>query len=213
MAKTLTNEVKTGFMVMVCLIILIGFTVSVGRLSVFQKQYRIKAVFSKVAGVENDSPVRLCGVEIGKVESVGLLYKDQETKVEATLLLDKDAKPREDSRAFVTTLGLMGEKYIELSSGSKGAAFLKPGSTIQGEEPLQMEDLFEAGKKIASEVETTLGDISRLARHLDELVVENREDIDEVIGNIKRTTANFEEFSADIKSNPWKLMIKSKEEK
>lgn len=211
MAKVFTDEVKTGFMVIICLIILFGLTISVSKVGFFQKQYKIKAVFGKVAGIENDALVRLSGVEVGKVELVELIYdKDGGTKVHATLLLNKDAKPRVDSKAFVTVLGLMGEKYIELSSGSKGAAFLKPGSTIQGEEPLQIEDLFEAGKKIAQEVEATLGDIGRLARHLDELVVDNRKDIDAIIGNLKRTTSNLEEFSDDIKRNPWKLMSKSR---
>lgn len=211
MAKILTNEVKTGFLVIVCLVILISLTVSVGKFSFFQKQYEIKVIFNWVAGVENDAPVRLSGVEVGKVEDVQLAYKGAETKVLLTLLLNSDAKLREDSRAYVTTLGLMGEKYIELSSGSKGSPFLKPGSTIMGEDPMRIEDMMDIGKRIADEVETTLADIRKLSNHLDEMVVDNRANIDEVISSLKRTTANFEEFSDDIKRNPWKLMIKAKE--
>jgi phospholipid/cholesterol/gamma-HCH transport system substrate-binding protein len=211
MAKLLTNELKTGFLVVLSIAILMGFTLSVGKFSVFQKQYKLYVVFDRVAGVESDAPVRLSGVEVGKVENIELSYKGDETKVKIGILLYKNAKPRQDSKAYVTTLGLMGEKYIELSSGSKGSPFLKPGSTIIGEDPVQMEELVEIGKKVASEVEDTLGQIRSLAQHLDELVVDNRGNIDSIIGNLDRTTENFEEFSDDIKRNPWKLLIKAKE--
>ena len=208
MAKMMTNEVKTGLLVVICLTILIVFTVSVGKISMFGKQYRIQVLFNWVAGLENDAPVRLSGVNAGKVEDVKLIYRGDETKVLLTLVLDSDAKVREDSKAHVTTLGLMGEKYVELTAGSSGKPFLKPGKTIEGEDPLQMEELVKIGKQIAAEVEATLGDIRKLTNHIDELVVDNREDIDETIGNLNRTTKNLEEFSYDLKNNPWKLFVK-----
>ena len=211
MAKGLTNEIKTGFLVVICLVILIAFTISVGKFSVFNKQYRIKVLFNWVAGVESDAPVRLSGVDVGKVEDIRVIYEGEETKVQLVLMLNSNAKVRQDSKAYVTTLGLMGEKYIELTAGSKGAPFLKPDSMIIGENPMQMEDLIDIGKRIAASVDATLGDIRTLTKHLDELVVDNRTNIDETLGNLKRTTKNFEEFSADIKNNPWKLLIKSKE--
>lgn len=212
MAKIMTNEVKTGFLVIVSLAILIVLTVSVGKFAIFQEQYKVKLIFNWVSGIGNDAPVRLSGVEVGKVESVQLAYKGDETKVLLTLLLDSGAKLREDSKAYVTALGLMGEKYIEMTAGSKGQAFLKPDSTIVGEDPMRMEDMMDIGKRIADEVETTLGNIRKLTNHLDEMVVDNRTNIDGIVGNLERTTANFEEFSDDIKRNPWKLMSKAKEE-
>ncbi|NQT95605.1 MAG: MCE family protein [Candidatus Omnitrophica bacterium] len=214
MAKIFTNEVKTGLVVIVCLGILIAFTVSIGKFTNIGKQYQIKAAFSKVAGVQNDAPVRLSGVEIGKVDDVQLLYtKDGDTNVLLTLTIDNSAKLREGAEAYVTTLGLMGEKYIELSPGAKAAAYIKPGARITGKDPLQMEELIEIGQRIAEEVEKTLGDISSLTKHLDELVVENKTDINSIVGNLERTTSNLEEFSDDIKKNPWKLLVKGKEKK
>ena len=212
MAKVITNEIKTGMMVIGCLLILAVLTISVGKIGFLQKQYTIDAIFNKVAGVESDAPVRLSGVEIGKVESLKLLYKKEgETKVLLTLLLDQNAKLREGAVANVTTLGLMGEKYIELTPGNKGASFIKPGATIPGKDHVQMEEMIDIAKTIADEVQITLRDISSLTKHLDEAVVDNRSNLDSIIDNLKRTTANFEEFSDDIKRNPWKLMIKGKE--
>jgi phospholipid/cholesterol/gamma-HCH transport system substrate-binding protein len=212
MAKVFTNEVKTGILVIVCLAILISFTISVGKIGIFKKEYKIQAVFSKVGGIEKDSPVRLSGVEVGKVEDVQLVYKKEgDTKVLLTLQLDQNAKIREGSEACVTTLGLMGEKYIELTPGNEGAPFIKAGTTINGKEPLDLEEMVDIAKKIATEVEATLADIRKLTNHLDDTVVANRSNIDGILGNLNRTTANLEEFSDDIKRNPWKLLMKGKE--
>ncbi|NQT91105.1 MAG: MCE family protein [Candidatus Omnitrophica bacterium] len=212
MAKILTDEVKTGFVVILCLTILVVLTVSVGKISVFNKQYKLKVTFSQVAGLENSAPVRLSGVDAGKVESVDLIYKDGKTIVMLELLMNGHAKPRVDSKAYVTTLGLMGEKYVELTAGSEGKPFLKPGTTIVGTDPIPMEKLMEMAEKVVNDVEVTLKHISSLSMHLDELVVENRENIDDILGNLTRTSQNFEEFSDDIKKNPWKLLMKGRDE-
>ncbi|MFC1807014.1 MlaD family protein [Candidatus Omnitrophota bacterium] len=214
MSKTLTNDIKTGFLVLICLTILITLTLSVNKLDIFNKQYEIKAIFGKVAGVGSDAPVRLSGVEVGKIDEVKLLYnKEGETKILVKMSLDPEAKLREGATACVTMLGLMGEKYIELTPGEKGAPYVKSGHTITGKDPMQMEEIVDIAKEIADEIKTAMRNISSLAMHLDETVVDNRPDIDEIVGNLKRTTSNFEEFSADIKENPWKLLTKGKDTK
>ena len=211
MSKSFTNEFKTGLFVIVCAVILMVLTVSVGKFNA--QTYKMTAVFNKVAGLDNDAPVRLSGVEVGKVESVKILYKDgEDTKVAVTMLLVNDAKMREGAKAYVTTLGLMGEKYVELTPGAKDAPFMSPCSTIIGEDPIQMEELVDAGKQIAAKVDSALTDISTLTKHLDEVVVNNKEGIDGIVDNLNRTTSNLEEFSADIKRNPWKLLVKGKED-
>jgi len=205
MAKAFTNEVKTGFFVLLCVAILAAFTISVGKLALFDEQYNIKTAFGKVAGIENDATVRLSGVEVGKVESVQLVYgKDGDTKVLLTLLIDNKARLREGAKATITTLGLMGEQYIELTPGNKGEPFIEAGSTITGEDPIDIND-------VIGEAKSTMNNISNLAKNLNEAVADNRPDIDEIMANLRRTTENFEEFSDDIKRNPWKLLVKGKE--
>ena len=213
MAKGMANEVKTGLLILVCLIILAGFTLAVGNFMGIEKTYELKAIFNWVSGLEKHAPVRLRGVEVGEVKDVQILYRGDETKILLTLLLKESAKVREGTKAYVSMLGMMGEKYVELTDGPPGAAFLKPGSTVTGEDPALMEELINIGKKVAEEVEITLVEIRTLTQHLDELVVENRGDIDFMIDKFKTTAVNFEEFSDDIRRNPWKLLIKTREKK
>lgn len=213
MAKGIANEIKTGLLILVCLAILAGFTLAVGSFTGIEKTYELKAKFNWVSGLEKHAPVRLRGVQVGEVKDVQILYRDEETKILLTLLIKEKSKVRKGTKAYVSMLGLMGEKYVELTGGPKGEPFLKPGSTIEGEDPAMMEELIDVGKKVASEVELTIAEIRTLTQHLDELVVENRDDIDFAIDKLKATAVNFEEFSDDIRRYPWKLLIKTKEKK
>lgn len=214
MVKVFTNEVKTGFMVIFCAVILVGLTIMAGNFSLFKEQYKLKAIFTNIAGIQKDASVRLGGVEVGKVESVKIVYtKEGDTKIFIGVELDSSAKLREGAIASISTLGLMGETYIALSSGDKGAPFIKPGSTIPGKDPMNVDAIIEEATSTMETAKETMNNISKLAKDLDGAVTGNRDNIDEIMNNLRRTTENFEEFSDDIKRNPWKLLVKGSEDK
>ena len=48
------------------------------------------------------------------------------------------------------------------------------------------------------------------AQNSNAVVTDNKDKIDAIFENLEQTTANFKEFSEDIKRNPWKLMSKGK---
>jgi phospholipid/cholesterol/gamma-HCH transport system substrate-binding protein len=209
MAKNISNEMKVGVLVVVCIAVLLGFLYKTGSLDFKKEGYEVKVLFNVVAGVQKNAPVRLAGVEIGKVRDIGLSYS-KGTKVEVILWLNKDAKLKQDSRAFITALGLMGEKYIEVTAGSEDASFLKKGGTITGEDPLDFDALARKGENIAEALEETLANIKLLAQNSNSVVTDNKEKIDAIFENLEATTQNFKEFSEDVKKNPWKLMSKGK---
>jgi len=210
MAKGMANEVKTGLWIVTCLAILGVLTFAVGNFTGIEKTYELKAVFNWVSGLEANAPVRLRGVTVGVVKEVDINYDGDDTNIMLTLVVKERAKVRKGTKAYVSMLGLMGEKYVELTDGPQGAPFLEPGAIIEGQDPTSTEELIDVGKKVAEEIELTLIEIRTLTEHLDNMVVENREDIDVIIDRLKGTAANFEEFSSDIKQNPWKLLIKGK---
>jgi phospholipid/cholesterol/gamma-HCH transport system substrate-binding protein len=210
--KTLSNEIMTGIMVLVCIGLLLFFLFKTGKIGARPQAYHIKAVFNTAGGTENNAPVMLAGVEVGEVKAIKLTY-DPETQVVFTLSIDKRAKVRADSVASINTLGLMGEKYIEISSGSSGAPFVEPGSVIRGEDPFQFEKLAKKGEEVAETLDQTLVDIRKLVNNVDDMVVDNRKGIDSIIADLEATARNFKEFSEDIKHHPWKLLMKGKEKK
>ena len=209
MAK-MTNEAKTGILVFVCLAALVVLLLKVGNDSFLKKGFIVKAQFHFTEGVKSNAPVRLSGVDVGQVKAIRLIYGD-EVMVEADLWLQEGVKVRKNATAYVTMLGMMGEKYIEIRPGTKEAEYANEGDLILSKDPVRLEDLVEIGTKVAADVGTMARDISRVADHVDTAIVDNRPKLDRIFDNLEETSQNFAEFSQDIKHHPWKILAKGKE--
>src|SRR4030042_6759781 len=101
--RNISNEMKVGMLVVVCVFVLLGLLYKTGSFDFKKEGYTVKAIFSIVAGVERNAPVRLAGVEIGKVQDIQLSY-EKGTNVIVTLWLNNNAKLRTDSKALITAL-------------------------------------------------------------------------------------------------------------
>ena len=210
MKMRLTNEAKTGILVLVCLLALLGLILKVGNFTLLQKGYYVKAHLHYAAGIKKNAPVHLSGVNVGEVKDIHVLYGD-EAVIELTLWMQDGVKLRKDSLAQVATLGLMGEKFIDIKAGTSQAEYAKDGDLIPAEDPVRLEDLIKLGTKIADDVDKMAKDISSVAKNVDRAVVDNRPKIDHIFDNLEDTSDNFREFSEDIKWHPWKVLAKGKE--
>jgi phospholipid/cholesterol/gamma-HCH transport system substrate-binding protein len=206
----ITNEAKTGFLVLVCLLALSALILKVGNFNLFQNGYTGKCDLHHSGGGKKHAPVRLSGVDVGEVKDIRILY-GSETLVELGLWLRDDVKIYLDSTAYVTTLGLMGEKYIEIKAGTASAGYAKEGDLIKGDDPVRLEELVKLGTQVAGDVSQMAKDISKVAASVNETVKDNRKKIDHIVDNVDETSENFREFSQDIKYHPWKILVKGKE--
>ncbi len=211
--KKIGNEVKTGLMVIACVLVLIWLTAKTSGVGTFKKGYGLKVQFNYVSGIKKGAPVQLTGVEVGEVKDVAIEYTGEGTKVMLSIWLENSARIRQDSKANITTMGLMGEKYLEITSGSKESPFLKEGSLIIGKEPMSMEDVMDKAMAITDTLNSGIGDLRKLTKDVDLTLTENRPQIDAILVNMNETSKNFKEFSDDLRRNPWKLLIKTKEKK
>ena len=206
----ISNELKTGIFVVVCVVAFGALAIRVGKITWVKKGYLLKTQFHYTGGVKKHAPVCLSGVEVGEVKDIRLLY-GQETLVELDLWIREGVNIRLDSSAMASTFGLMGEKYIEIKSGTTSPEYAKEGDAIGSTEPFRMEELVEIGKKVAGDISKTTQDIGLVAKHVDEIVVENRPRINSMMENFYETSSNFRDFSDDVKHHPWKVLLKGKE--
>jgi phospholipid/cholesterol/gamma-HCH transport system substrate-binding protein len=169
--------------------------------------YKIRTSFTYADGVKEDSIVKLSGIEVGRVTGIKFQY-DPETRVEMELTLDQKAKIHEDSIAFISTSGMIGDAYIGLTPGSGCRPLIKPGGTVTSEDPLEMRKLWKKADAIASSLDSTLIEIKNLAANVNGMVTDNRPRIDGIMTNLESTSANFKDFSQDLKQHPWKLLMK-----
>jgi len=206
------SEIKAGIMIVICVVILGVFIFYVGGFNVLEKRYPIYVRFNFTGGLDEDAPVRFAGVEVGEVEGIRIMY-EEDANVELKLSISQDVKLRTDSQAFINTLGFMGEKYVELSPGTKGNPLLKPGDTIAGTDPTLMDELFKKGSRIADELEQTVVDLQKFIEDTNDLIVSNQDDIRRIVINLKETTEHAKEFAKTIEESPWKLIWKTRKKK
>ena len=87
------------------------------------QQYRVQAAFPDASTIAEQADVRVAGVSVGKVEALELAPEGNRTL--ATLSIDDEYAPlRSDSRAILRQKTLLGETYVELTLGSRGAAII-----------------------------------------------------------------------------------------
>ena len=201
--KKFTNELKTGIVIVVAILVAIFFWVKTSNLTT--KTYTIKTYFNRADGIKANSIVALAGIEVGRVENIKFLYEPGETKIEIVLILDQDAKVREDSIAYIGSSGFIGDAHIGITPGNS-KTFIKENGVIISEDPIEMRKLMNQVEEISTNLDNILADVKTV-------VSDNKEKIDSIISNIEDTTENAKELSADIKAHPWKLFFKRKEKK
>jgi len=202
MAK-FNNEIKTGIVVVAAILVFMYISAKMGGVKVTDG-YELNVLFNYVSGLEDKAPVKLAGVIIGEVKKVTHVYDNDETKVLAKLSLNGDARVREDSKIKISTTGLIGEKYIEITGGSKGSPVVPHGKTLVGVDLYEMEELI-------ARLDSSMQDLQKLMGHADSVLVDNKDDIRATIMNLKDSSENLKEFSDEVKRNPWKLLMKGKE--
>ena len=101
------------------------------------KGYEVQATFNNGSGLRRGTPVLIAGVEIGRVESVGLA--DYEAKVRMNI--QHGILLQSDTIASIKTKGLIGEKYIELTPGAADNHIKAGGVIRETQSALDMEAL------------------------------------------------------------------------
>ena len=151
----ISNELKTGAVIFLALSIFLVLMVKTGDIAVGKKGYTISTNVAFASGVKKFAPVRLSGVEVGEIHDLTLLYEPERTVVRVDLWLRDDVKVREDSLAIVSTLGMMGEKYVEIKAGVS-PQFVAAGGMIQSKTPVSLDDLMEEFQDVGNELKLTL---------------------------------------------------------
>jgi phospholipid/cholesterol/gamma-HCH transport system substrate-binding protein len=139
-----SNPVRFGivFLIVVAVVVYFGFAKHIP----FKHGYRLNAVFSSSVNVRPKSPVRIAGVDVGKVTSTrlesnhaALVTMEIEGK---GLPIHSDATLKLRPRIF-----LEGNLAVELQPGSPSAPVLSSGATIpvaQTSDPVQLDQVLDA---------------------------------------------------------------------
>jgi phospholipid/cholesterol/gamma-HCH transport system substrate-binding protein len=201
-----SNEVKSGIFVTFSIALLLGLIFIIGRWAT-GATYTYYLRFGYVSGLEKNAPVYVAGTEMGKVDSIKI-EPDDDKIILVTVRIPQHVVLHEDAEAFIDTLGMMGEKFVELSPGSLESPALKPGSLIVGLDPIPMHQIIEKMNLLADRMDELTVSLNPLVTNVNTLLQGNQEDITKMIANFEKTSANLRDMTSDLKKRPWRLLRK-----
>jgi len=139
---------------------------------VFADRYRLVGYFENVGGLIPNAPVWLAGTQVGRVESVDLDVREGGVPaVRVGLQIDTNVQDRirADSAASIGTIGLLGDRYVEISLGTPSALPLEEGGEIRTVSPTNLNRVIDTGA-------VALDNIAQLAGNLNEVVARFQSD-------------------------------------
>ena len=148
-------RLRVGIFVLGLLVLFMVFVLTIGsRSRIFERRYTLHAFFGTIEGLNVGAPVRLAGTSIGSVNDITFSKDLASKKIRVTMSLDARLQDRirEDSIASIGTVGLVGDKVLELTVGSPEKSALPPGSTIASVDPPDYAKLLQKGDQIVNNV-------------------------------------------------------------
>ncbi len=163
------EEVKVGAVLIAALVLLAGGIFFVGNTgAVFGDRYEIVTLMRSAAGLVPGAAVQLAGQPVGQVARITFIEPESRPPggegLAVWLAINRHVQQqiRADSRARVRTLGLLGDRIIDIEPGTPEAAVLQPGDTLSAAEVLDYAQLLD-------DASSAVAGLSRLVRSLDEL--------------------------------------------
>ena len=235
--KNLNIEFKVGMFVLSAIAIFFVIIFQIGGVDFFSAgKYDVHVVFDFVNGIEKSAPVHVSGVPVGTVNDVQIFYNQEQsnTQVRVSLKIKKDVKIPEDSIVYINTLGVLGEKFVEIVVGKDSGNILKDGDCLIGRNPVQLEKLTEslvdvvADQTVKNSLRQSFYNVKIATENL-LLVSESLKQVSDSLTQGKGTLGKFinddsiylktekmviginkqlSDLITDLKKHPWKLLRK-----
>jgi phospholipid/cholesterol/gamma-HCH transport system substrate-binding protein len=190
------TEIIVGLFALLVLVILSLMTFRVGDFTFGEKKgYKIYAFFDNIAGLSEKTKVKIAGVDAGTVEKIELFAG----KARVTLWMFEDVVLYANAYATIKSTGILGDKYLEISSGSTPPV-LKNGNTIRDvREETQISDLVKNIADLSSKVAELVTEVStpEVRKSLRETLLNLRD----ITGDIKTTVARNKDKISAIMAN------------
>ncbi len=128
------SELKLGVIIIVSLLLFaVGILRLGGGAGLFSGTYTLYMQLENTFGLKEGSTVRLAGIQVGNVEEI--TFSDDPANPEVVVrmdILDKyQDRIREDSDVSIKSLGLLGDKYVDISVGSPRSRVLQDGDAFK----------------------------------------------------------------------------------
>jgi len=166
MASDSSIKIKTGIFVLagigVCLflVFLIG-----SQQNLFSSTIKLHVNYKNVVGLREGAFVRFNGINAGVVDLIDIR---DDTTVRVEISVQKDIHPyiKTDSRANISSDGLMGDKLIQILPGNQQSPQIKEGGELVAVNPMDMDKVMARVERVGMKVEAIIENVDTISGHL-----------------------------------------------
>jgi phospholipid/cholesterol/gamma-HCH transport system substrate-binding protein len=200
---SLATETKVGVFTLGGVAILVAGTFILGDVQ-FRDHFPVVISFANADGLPNKGPVKVAGVEVGQVYKIEL----DGPRAKVTARIQEGVAVHRDARARVSSTGIIGSKYMEMTLGSPSAPLLQKGDVIQGDTGLTLEQVmgklggfFETAPGQADpgeNLKAVLANLRKVSESLAGSIGEQRREIRDIVFNLRDLSAHAKVVSAHL---------------
>jgi phospholipid/cholesterol/gamma-HCH transport system substrate-binding protein len=184
---------RVGLFVGGVLVLFMAFVLVIGSQSrLFEQRYFLRTSFADVQGLITGAPVRLAGVAVGTVTQIGFSQDAADPRLRVEMAVDArfQDRIRSDSVASIGTIGLVGDKVLEITVGSAAARILEPGEAVRSVDPRDYSHFVDKGALLLDEVTKTAETVNRILVEFEG--GDSQRELTATLGSIRRTLAAVE---------------------
>lgn len=194
----LNSEVKIGITVFLAAVAaVIGFRF-MSDIPVFRTSQQIYTTFERVDGLGTGSQVLLRGVRVGSVNEVMLTESDS---VRVRMRIDLSKPIPKDTKAYLTSLGIIEGKSIVLELGESDETIDESGE-IEGFYIDSIMDTFSSqGEEFAGDISNSFTELNDFLKQLNSTLDDDaRNNLSETFTNVENATRNISDLLDEKKS-------------
>ncbi|MCZ6748386.1 MAG: MlaD family protein [SAR324 cluster bacterium] len=213
--RILTTELKVGLLLLGGFGIIVYSSVLVTGWQPGQGDtYMVDVYMDNVAGLLNGSPAQVAGIKIGQVRTIELV----QGRAKIGLEILRRYKIYADSSATLKSLGILGDKYIDIRPGTSTQVILQDGDTIRFVIPgSDLDSLVDTAAVILRDVQSVTGSLRETlggesgrrklqilidslveaSQNLNEITDATNRRIDGIMGNLAHFAAGLDRLIAD----------------
>ncbi len=137
------RSVIVGIFVFLGIAILVAGVLTLGdQQKKFVKTIQLKAVFDDIGGLQTGNNIWFSGVKIGTVRKINF-YGDSQVEIEMNVEKEVVDFIRKDSKATISSDGLIGNKIIVIYGGTTLAPAVQDGDRLESVMPLDTDKMME----------------------------------------------------------------------
>ena len=154
----------------------------------FHEYVTYRTIFKNVSGLKTGSEVHLAGVTVGNVLNTAI---NPDGYIVVTFQVQKkySDRVRDDSRSTIGFMGLLGDKSLDLTSGSLKKAAIPPDGLVTSVEPLDITQLLARAGPSLEELQKVITNLVSLTDDLAEPGSDTRKILVEVRDIVSKINA------------------------